>query len=705
MTDPETPPKETNNSIYFAIAAGAFFIWAIVVTALLANKGGDDAEVTSTSLDSCKIEQVERVLNKETGEPEERTYYTFDPSCARILSCEDTSSDISLCQENAAGECVCEKTCIAKSTLSTICSETSSGCVCAEAWIMNMFAVGDTNKDKKLSEEEIFEFYERSPCAESYIYEGVTYDDECTTAGLPEDAVVKYPWCSTKVDNDGNHVKGFWKYCERDGFLNEWTNAQTFDGNEDNMVSIDEVIAFEAACYGSARSRNLQDIQDIRGGAVLRQIRQQLNDAHVINLHEDFPKNPLSNQSSGAMRVKRAFDAFNARNNNEILGVMVIENGINVAEFYNEANLVTNKSQFYVWSVTKTVFSLLIGQMLKDHPEVSYETTLPDLLPEAGATCSSWLWGDYECYHQQEAKQNITLLQLITMSSGTHDCGNLWLLYDKLSLGGQSATDALDLLYYKEKGTGCPLFDNWYGQCYDDTPDDFCSGENWHYVPANNLLSYIVLHITGMAPQDYIKTKLTQELGFSDSDYEWCENGEGVASAFHGMKMTLPAMAKIGQFYLQQGRARIGDIESDMVTNEYMNDVHFKNLVNKYVVEPDPGFSSQYYNETTQNCVPEDNNYDCSNNNYWPPFYSHFTHVDIVRGNYCAVGIAGKIICWTPRTKRVIVIAFDSDDLDTACDQSMFRLISGGTHNYEAMDLFQYIDAGLDGNTEYDFTV
>jgi len=209
-------------------------------------------------------------------------------------------------------------------------------------------------------------------------------------------------------------------------------------------------------------------------------------------------------------------------------------------------------------------------------------------------------------------------------------------------------------------------------------------------------------HITGMAPQDYIKTKLTSELGLSDSDYEWCDNGYGVGSALHGVKLTLPAMAKIGQFYLQQGVARIGDTESDMVTREYMEDVHFNNLIKKYAVSDQ--YASQYYNATTQNCVPEDNNYDCGNNNYGPPFYSHFIHVDIVRGNYCAIGTAGKLICWTPRTKRVVVIAFDSDDLDSLCDQTLLRLPLGGFDHYEAMDLFQYIDAGLDGNEEYDFT-
>ena len=662
-------------------------------------KVGKKSSKEGNGEDSCIIEHVEMVLNRDSGEPEERVYYTTDPSCDRILSCEEKSSDILSCQQNAAGGCVCEKTCVAKSTLSVTCSELSSDCVCAAAWIMNMFANADTDKDEKLSQEEVYKLYDRTSCVESFVYDGVTYE-ECTTAGYSEDTVIKYPWCSVKVDNEGNHVLGSYKYCDKDGFINEWMTAISFDANGDNMLSIAEVIAFEEATYGSQRSLN----EDARQGDFLSVIRQQLDSAFKINLNEDFPTNFLSNWSSGALRVKKAFDHFNERNNDQLLGVMVIENGINVAEFYNKARGVTRKSKFYVWSVTKTVLALLIGQMLKEHPEISYETTLPELLPEAGESCYSWFWGSYECYHRQEAKQEITLLQLITQSSGMHDCGNLYNLYDKLSLGGTSATVALDLLYYKERNIRCPLGDwsrSWYGQCYDDTPDSLCSGENYHYILASNILSYIMLHITGMAPQDYIKTKLTRELGLSDSDYEWCDNGEGVGSALHGMKLTLPTMAKIGQFYLQQGVARVDDTEPDMFTRKYMNDIHFDNLIKKYVVEPS-SFSSKYYNATTQNCVPEENKYDCGNNGYEVPFYSHFVQVDIVRGNYCAIGTAGKIICWTPRKKRVVVIAFDSQDLDSECDQSLLRLASGLGH-LEAMDLFQYIDAGLDGGEEYDF--
>merc|ERR1740124_538077 len=109
----------------------------------------------------CQIKQVESVLNAK-GELVERIFYIPDESCEIIPSCKSKSSDISLCQETTSGECVCEATCIAKSTLTSTCKENSLGCICAEPWIMNMFSQGDANEDGKISKRETLNFYERT---------------------------------------------------------------------------------------------------------------------------------------------------------------------------------------------------------------------------------------------------------------------------------------------------------------------------------------------------------------------------------------------------------------------------------------------------------------------------------------------------------------------------------------------------------------
>jgi len=51
------------------------------------------------------------------------------------------------------------------------------------------------------------------PCIFPFNYLGVSYNN-CTIVNDPDDN----PWCSTKVDEEGNHVKagGYWGHCGQD---------------------------------------------------------------------------------------------------------------------------------------------------------------------------------------------------------------------------------------------------------------------------------------------------------------------------------------------------------------------------------------------------------------------------------------------------------------------------------------------------------
>ena len=51
------------------------------------------------------------------------------------------------------------------------------------------------------------------PCTFPFTYEGVKYNN-CTVVNDPDGK----PWCSTKVDDDGNHVQsgGHWGHCGQD---------------------------------------------------------------------------------------------------------------------------------------------------------------------------------------------------------------------------------------------------------------------------------------------------------------------------------------------------------------------------------------------------------------------------------------------------------------------------------------------------------
>ncbi len=51
------------------------------------------------------------------------------------------------------------------------------------------------------------------PCIFPFAYDGVIYNN-CTEVNDPDNKA----WCSTKVDENGNHVKsgGFWGHCGQD---------------------------------------------------------------------------------------------------------------------------------------------------------------------------------------------------------------------------------------------------------------------------------------------------------------------------------------------------------------------------------------------------------------------------------------------------------------------------------------------------------
>lgn len=76
----------------------------------------------------------------------------------------------------------------------------------------------------------------------------------------------------------------------------------------------------------------------------------------------------------------------------------------------------------------------------------------------------------------------------------------------------------------------------------------------YHYVMAGQLISYILRERTGMIPEDWGKEKVFPHLNIESDDYDWIQNWEGVNLAFHGLRINIPAMSKIGSLYLQVRR-------------------------------------------------------------------------------------------------------------------------------------------------------
>ena len=81
----------------------------------------------------------------------------------------------------------------------------------------------------------------------------------------------------------------------------------------------------------------------------------------------------------------------------------------------------------------------------------------------------------------------------------------------------------------------------------------------FHYIGANNILSYIVSQRTVFAsPLKYLEAKVFPWLGIRPKDrstIEWQTNNEGMELSFYGLSMTTTHMAKLGQLYLQGGKS------------------------------------------------------------------------------------------------------------------------------------------------------
>lgn len=83
------------------------------------------------------------------------------------------------------------------------------------------------------------------------------------------------------------------------------------------------------------------------------------------------------------------------------------------------------------------------------------------------------------------------------------------------------------------------------------------TGNKFEYLLAGNLLSYVIKERTRMTPEELAKTRVFPLLGISDKDYVWQSNRDGMSYSWHGLFMTVRAMAKLGALYLQRGRSNV----------------------------------------------------------------------------------------------------------------------------------------------------
>lgn len=189
-----------------------------------------------------------------------------------------------------------------------------------------------------------------------------------------------------------------------------------------------------------------------------------------------------------------------------------------VAEGYFNGSSSEQKHQ--VFSVTKSVISILIGKALEDGYLQSVDQKVIDFFP------------GYNIKNLDESKKALTIENLLTMRSGF-----AWDEFGQVT--GKSSFEQM---------SASP---DWIGHIL-DLPMYTDPGSTFNYCSANtHLLSGIIEKSTGMTTFEYAQKNLFDPLEISN--VTWDREPSGLYIGPIGLSMTTRDMAKIGQLFLHDG--------------------------------------------------------------------------------------------------------------------------------------------------------
>lgn len=195
----------------------------------------------------------------------------------------------------------------------------------------------------------------------------------------------------------------------------------------------------------------------------------------------------------------------------------VVYKGRLVTEEYAIGDIST---QYYVWSVTKSVLSALVGIAIDK-----------GLMADEFQSFSS-----YYSSVTDSLKGKITVAQLLTMSSGIPD-----------DITYMSAAYPLQFIMDKE------LL--------------YPSGTYWNYTSAGtHVLSYIFTASTQESAKSFADTHLFPKLGITD--YTWDQDAYGISNGGFGLSLRMRDMLKFGQLFLQKGKSAGQEIISSSWINK-----------------------------------------------------------------------------------------------------------------------------------------
>jgi CubicO group peptidase (beta-lactamase class C family) len=232
-------------------------------------------------------------------------------------------------------------------------------------------------------------------------------------------------------------------------------------------------------------------------------------------------------------RIDRMFEAGGAKYDELIRALLVVVDGEPLVERFTATSGPEVTSN--VFSVTKSVMSILIGIAIEEGDIAGVDTTLAELLPDRASIMAPGVG-------------EITLRQVLTMTGGL-----------------QADTTITDEQFTADSD----WIEDVLSRALEHEPNETFS----YSSPGSHLLSAILQRATGKRVLDYAREKLFGPLGINTepaaepvvtSDYAvtydahpgfaWPVDPQGHHLGHSDLKITAADMAKLGQLYLDLGR-------------------------------------------------------------------------------------------------------------------------------------------------------
>ena len=219
-----------------------------------------------------------------------------------------------------------------------------------------------------------------------------------------------------------------------------------------------------------------------------------------------------------------------------VRGILVARGGKAVLERYYGGK--TEATKFEVYSVTKSVVSMVLGIAIAQGYVETVEKLFGDFLPEAVSAAEDQRMGE------------VTVKQLLTMTAGFSDTQ-------------ATGKNILLKLVTLRKLTHPP-------------------GSRWEYDNGSaHIVSAIIHRTTELPVRLYAQDELFRPLGIRGG--AWPSDAEGITLGSTGLTLTVRDMAKLGELYLREG-----EWEGQQVVPKVWVDLSTRDRVN--TTEPNVGY-------------------------------------------------------------------------------------------------------------------